>query len=233
MRSAKMCMRFFAPSFRETHGTSSRFWNAKRIGKANSFRSAGTAGRFASRADGPWRGQNSGFAALADQTGISPRATRKKSALRESEKRYRRFVTEDFTGNLSIRPDGQIVTCNPAFANIFGFDSIEEATSGNFLELLRSRKDGVELLEMVRQNGIVERHELEMSQRGGDPVYVVARLVGIFCGRRTHRPAGLSLQRHQDESGSNSNSSRPKKWRASGPWRAESPTILTTFSRSF
>lgn len=102
------------------------------------------------------------------------------SALRESEKRYRRFVTEDFTGNLSIRPDGQITTCNPAFANIFGFDSIEEATSGNFLELLRSRKDGVELLEMVRQNGIVERHELEMSQRGGDPVYVVARLVGSF-----------------------------------------------------
>jgi PAS domain S-box-containing protein len=103
------------------------------------------------------------------------------SALRESEKRYRRFVTEDFTGNLSIRPDGQILTCNPAFANIFGFDSMEEATAGNFLELLRSRKDGVELLEMVRQNGIVERHELEMSQRGGDPVYVVARLVGTFA----------------------------------------------------
>lgn len=102
------------------------------------------------------------------------------SALRESEKRHRRFVTEDFTGNLSIRPDGQVLTCNPAFANIFGFDSMEEAISGNFLELLRSRKDGVELLEMVRQSGIVERHELEMSQRGGDPVYVVARLVGSF-----------------------------------------------------
>jgi two-component system cell cycle sensor histidine kinase/response regulator CckA len=101
-------------------------------------------------------------------------------ALRESEERYRRFVTEDFTGTLSIRADGRILTCNPAFANIFGFPSIEEATTGNFLELLRSRKDAVELLEMVRQQGIVERHELEMSQRGGDPVYVVARLVGSF-----------------------------------------------------
>ncbi|HEV2840020.1 MAG TPA: ATP-binding protein [Chthoniobacterales bacterium] len=126
---------------------------------------------------------------LAEQNSASPRLQinrditarhQKESALRESEKRYRRFVMEDFTGNLSIRSDGQIVTCNPAFASIFGFDSIEEAISGNFLELLRSRKDGVELLEMVRQNGIVERHELEMSQRGGDPVYVVARLVGTF-----------------------------------------------------
>jgi PAS domain S-box-containing protein len=102
------------------------------------------------------------------------------TALRESEGHYRRFVTQDFTGTLSILPNGQIVTCNPAFANIFGFNSIEEATSGNFIELLRSRKDAAELLEMVRQHGIVERHELEMSQRGGDPVYVVARLVGSF-----------------------------------------------------
>ena len=101
--------------------------------------------------------------------------------MRESEEHYRRFVTQDFTGTLSILPNGQIVTCNPAFANIFGFDSIEEAISGNFMELLRSRKDGAELLEMVRQHGIVERHELEMRQRGGDPVYVVARLVGSFA----------------------------------------------------
>ena len=124
-------------------------------------------------------GGNPASPRLQINTDITARR-REEAALRESEERYRRFVTEDFTGTLSIRADGRIVTCNPAFANIFGFASIEEATTGNFLELLRSRKDGVELLEMVRQHGIVERHELEMSQRGGDPVYVVARLVGSF-----------------------------------------------------
>jgi PAS domain S-box-containing protein len=124
--------------------------------------------------------ENSASPRLQINTDISARR-QQETQLRESEERYRRFVTEDFTGTLIIRPDGQIVTCNPAFANIFGFDSIEEATSGNFFELLRSRKDGVELLGMVRQNGIVERHELEMRQQGGDPVYVVARLVGSFA----------------------------------------------------
>ena len=124
-------------------------------------------------------GGNSASPRLQINTDITARK-REEAALRESEERHRRFVTEDFTGTLSIRADGRILTCNPAFANIFGFASIEEATTGNFLELLRSRKDGVELLEMVRQHGIVERHELEMSQRGGDPVYVVARLVGSF-----------------------------------------------------
>jgi PAS domain S-box-containing protein len=116
---------------------------------------------------------------LQINTDITARAL-EETALRESEERHRRFVTEDFTATLLISPEGQIITCNPAFANIFGFDSIENATSGNFIELLRSRQDGVELLEMVRQNGIVDRHELEMRQRDGEPVYVVARLIGKF-----------------------------------------------------
>lgn len=93
---------------------------------------------------------------------------------------YRRLVNEDFTGMLVMRTDGQIVSCNPAVANIFGLDSVEEASSANFFSFLRSRQEGIELLESVRQQGIVDRHELEMTQRNGDAVYVVARLVGNF-----------------------------------------------------
>lgn len=106
-------------------------------------------------------------------------ARSKKPGKTETE-RFRRFVLEDFTGNLVMRPDGQIVTCNPAVAGIFGFDSDEEAAASNFFGFFRSRQDGIELLEMVRQNGMVDRHELEMTQRNGDPVYVVARLIGEF-----------------------------------------------------
>jgi signal transduction histidine kinase/ActR/RegA family two-component response regulator len=95
--------------------------------------------------------------------------------------RYQRFLAEDFTGVLVIRTDGQIVTCNPAAVGILGFGSAEEVESANFFSFLRSRADGNELLETVRQHGIVDRHELEMRQRNGDPVYVVARLVGNFA----------------------------------------------------
>ncbi len=101
--------------------------------------------------------------------------------LRDDEERYRRFVMQDFTGSLIIHSDGRIVACNPAVADIFGFNSIEEAVSENFFSLLRSRQDGIELLELVRQQGTLDRHELEMRQRDGDPVYVVARLIGRFA----------------------------------------------------
>src|SRR5881394_1434800 len=94
--------------------------------------------------------------------------------------RYRRFLAEDFTGVLVMRTDGQIVSCNPAVVGILGFDSAEEVESANFFSFLRSRQDGTELLEMVRQHGMVDRHELEMTQRNGAPVYVIARLIGDF-----------------------------------------------------
>lgn len=103
-----------------------------------------------------------------------------RNASADNEDRYQRFVAEDFTGILVMQTDGQILTCNPAVANIFGFDSTAEAATANFFGFLRSRQDGIELLEMVRQQGIVDRYELEMTQRNGDPVYVVARLIGNF-----------------------------------------------------
>jgi two-component system cell cycle sensor histidine kinase/response regulator CckA len=101
-------------------------------------------------------------------------------ALRGSEERYRRFVEEDLTGNLIMRPDGSIITCNPAFARIFGFDSIEEARAANFLSLLHTKNEGAELLASLRPNESTERHELEMQQRDGDTVYVATKFIGSF-----------------------------------------------------
>ena len=101
-------------------------------------------------------------------------------ALRGSEERYRRFVEEDLTGNLIMRPDGSIITCNPAFARIFGFDSIEEARAANFLSLLHTKNEGTELLASLRPNESTERHELEMQQRDGDIVYVATKFIGSF-----------------------------------------------------
>ena len=104
------------------------------------------------------------------------------SALRQSEERYRRFVDEDLTGNLVMRPDGSILTCNQAFLRSFGFESVEGAKSMNVMSLMRHRKDGAELFALVQKEGVAERHELEMRQAGGDAVYVAARLVGEFDG---------------------------------------------------
>jgi PAS domain S-box-containing protein len=122
------------------------------------------------------KGSSPDSARLLINTDVAARENAEK-ALRRSEERHRRFVDEDLTGNLIMRPDGSILTCNPAFVRSFGFASVLEALDANFFSLLRNRKDGAELFAAVRQDGWVERHELEMRQPGGDPVYVAARFV--------------------------------------------------------
>ena len=108
-------------------------------------------------------------------------------ALRRSEERYRRFVEEDLTGNLMMQPDGTIITCNPAFARIFGFESIEDARAANFVSLLQTKKEASELLASLRPNESTERRELEMCDRDGETVYVAAKFIGSFdaAGRLT------------------------------------------------
>ena len=45
-------------------------------------------------------------------------------ALKKSEERYRNFFEDDLTGDFMSTPDGEIMSCNPAFARIFGFASV-------------------------------------------------------------------------------------------------------------
>jgi two-component system cell cycle sensor histidine kinase/response regulator CckA len=92
-------------------------------------------------------------------------------------------LSDGLTGDAITQPDGAIVTCNPAFAQMFGFQSVEQARSANVLSLLRNRKDGAELLERVREHEIIDRHELEMRRQDGEPVYVIGRVLGSFDGR--------------------------------------------------
>ncbi len=103
-------------------------------------------------------------------------------ALRRSEERYRRFVEEDLTGNLMMRPDGAIITCNPAFERIFGFDSIEDARGANFVSLLHTKKEARDLLAGLRPGESTERREMEMRGRDGETVYVAAKFIGSFDG---------------------------------------------------
>ncbi|MEP7077767.1 MAG: ATP-binding protein [Chthoniobacterales bacterium] len=100
--------------------------------------------------------------------------------LRENEAHLRYFADEDITGKVIISPDGNIRICNSAFARMLGFESITEAQQANFTSLLRSRKDAAELIDLVRQRGAVDRHELEMRELNGDSVSVVTRFVGAF-----------------------------------------------------
>lgn len=89
-------------------------------------------------------------------------------------------LPDGLTGDLVAQPDGRILGCNQRFAEMFGFHSAEEARAINLRELLRSRKQGEELLDLVRQQQAIDGYELEMRRQDGEALYAIARVVGEF-----------------------------------------------------
>jgi PAS domain S-box-containing protein len=101
-------------------------------------------------------------------------------ALRASEERYRRLFDEDLTGNFVTKPDGTIIACNPAFADLFGFASVEDALHTNAAKLYTSQAERERFLELVKKNKKLEYHETEFRRLDGQTIYVVENVVGRY-----------------------------------------------------
>ncbi len=101
-------------------------------------------------------------------------------ALRESEERYRKFFEEDITGDYIASTDGCILSCNPAFANIFGFESVEAAMFSNLNAIYAEPNTIAVIAELLRAKKKIEYHESVGKRCNGKPVYIIENLIGLF-----------------------------------------------------
>jgi len=101
-------------------------------------------------------------------------------ALRASEKKYRKFFEEDLTADYIAAANGQILFCNPAFARIFGFKSVNDALSYNLKDLDTPAGNLKNTIKNLKKNGDVESKEIELFRRDGEPVYIVGNFRGVF-----------------------------------------------------
>jgi PAS domain S-box-containing protein len=105
---------------------------------------------------------------------------RSEVALRESEERYRQMFEDDLTGDFISTPEGRILACNPAFARIFGFASVDQAIRSDCSVLHKDDRSRENVFELVRTRRKLEYHEMELRRKDGRPIYVVANLIGMF-----------------------------------------------------
>lgn len=105
---------------------------------------------------------------------------RAEQSLRESETRYRQHFDDAPTGNFVVRPDGRLLACNPAFASMFGFDSVEHALNAGLEVLFSDRAVWESLVQTLRTCETLQNHELTLRRLHGDSSIVLARLVGQF-----------------------------------------------------
>ncbi len=100
--------------------------------------------------------------------------------LRQSEERYRQFFEDDLTGAFIATVDGQLQTCNPAFARIFGFSSVEQALGLDMRNIHPDPATRERMLERLRQEKKIERVSLEVCAPDGRTLYLILNAVGIF-----------------------------------------------------
>lgn len=140
-------------------------------------------------ADGSWRVLDMLGTGVLDASGaplllVTSRDTteriRTEQALRASEERYRRFFEEDLTGDFVSTPDGRLLACNSAFAEILGFASVADALAADPQSLYPDPRTRELVLERLRRDGIVKRLQLELRRLDGRCVHVVENVVGVF-----------------------------------------------------
>ncbi len=100
--------------------------------------------------------------------------------LKASEEKYRRLFDEDITGNFFTSLDGRILDCNPAFAAMFGFASVEEARGSSVLDLYIHSRDREELLLRLQKERRVYNAGRMRRRRDGTRIHVVENIIGIF-----------------------------------------------------
>ncbi len=98
----------------------------------------------------------------------------------ESERRYRLLFDENVSGSFICEPDGKLVACNPAFAQIFGFASPDVAMAHGFFRLFPGEFDVGGFVGRLRDHGRLRNHELTMRRVDGRPVEVTGNFVGTF-----------------------------------------------------
>jgi two-component system, cell cycle sensor histidine kinase and response regulator CckA len=109
-------------------------------------------------------------------------------ALRASEERYREFFEQDLTGDFISTVGGVLVDCNPAFARIFGFASVDDAKKENPVNLYTNPARRSDLYALLKREKKLQNIEIEMRRVDGKPVYLSENLIGIFNlqGEMTH-----------------------------------------------
>ena len=100
--------------------------------------------------------------------------------IKASEEKYRKFFMEDITGDIIATPGGKLLSCNPAFAHIFGFKSVEAAMGTNTISLFPGRKSYDSFLKLLKEKKKLEYYELELQRVDGASVHVVQNVIGTF-----------------------------------------------------
>jgi PAS domain S-box-containing protein len=108
-------------------------------------------------------------------------------ALRTSAERYRLLFERSLAAVYRSTPEGQLLDCNEAFAQILGYASRAEVISQQASNFYPTPTDREAFIAALRQTGTLTNHEMCMRRKNGLPTWVLinSSLLTDAVGRTT------------------------------------------------
>ncbi|MCH9650492.1 MAG: PAS domain S-box protein [Deltaproteobacteria bacterium] len=101
-------------------------------------------------------------------------------ALHVSRGRYRRFFEDSLAGAFVSKPNGEILACNAAFAEMLGHPSQQALLRTNAADLYWEVKDRNAYLDRLRRDGKVRYSDIRLRRCDGSSLYVSGSVRGTF-----------------------------------------------------
>ncbi|MEF2231716.1 MAG: PAS domain S-box protein [Pseudodesulfovibrio sp.] len=104
-------------------------------------------------------------------------------ALKRSEQRFRDIFTHASDGIFQSLPEGRLITANASMARIMGYDSPEELIAEVYdikTQCYADQTQRDQFVATMRKCGRVEHEEVQLIQRDGTAIWVLANVRSVF-----------------------------------------------------
>ncbi|MDO9274301.1 MAG: response regulator [Lutibacter sp.] len=102
------------------------------------------------------------------------------AALLKSREEYKSFFEDDLTGDFISTVDGKLLNCNPAYLQICGFSSKEEALSYDMNKIYANEGARNEIIKKLKGKKILTFFEIDIKRPDGKIINIVGNLRGSF-----------------------------------------------------
>lgn len=113
---------------------------------------------------------------------LNKQLTEKKKAelaLETSEKRYRDYFERNISGVYHSTPEGKLIDCNSAFANMIGYN-LNEIKNINTEVLYPNIKARNSILKNLKEKRNLNNYEVDLKKNDGNIIHCIQNIVGIF-----------------------------------------------------
>ncbi len=99
-------------------------------------------------------------------------------SLKDREEKYRSLFDDDLTGDFIATPEGKIIECNPAFVDLYGFYTHDNALQSHISKF--NSEDWINIIHRLKIEGKIKGYQTWQKRQDGQEIHVIANVVGIF-----------------------------------------------------